>query len=417
MTAAEPGAPPVDLLSVAQARQRVIARARGWRPGTETLALDKALGRSLATDVHAPMDVPAFANSAMDGFALRGADLPAAGERRFALVGTRLAGDLRAATVGAGECLRITTGAPLPAGADTVVIKENVRVDGDGVFVAAGEIPGANTRAAGEDFARGELALRAGSRLTPARLGALASFGAQTVDVLRAPRAVLLTTGDEVVAPDAPLQWGQVYNSNRHSLGALLARHGVTLLRHEHLPDDPPQLRAALLRAAADADLVLSSGGVSAGEADFLPRLLAEVGTVDFWKVRMKPGMPLLFGTIATTLVFALPGNPVSGMATFQALVRPALEIWAGRDPDAAPRWHARLAAPLSKRHGRAEFQRASWESRTDGSLWVTPFPRQGSGVLRSVAEADCLVVLGEAPQQLEAGDCVEILPLHGDLA
>ncbi|WP_313918422.1 gephyrin-like molybdotransferase Glp [Tahibacter sp.] len=406
-----PGPVP-DLLTVAQARARVIARARARTLPHESVALEHALGRSLAGPVTVPIDVPAFANSAMDGFAVRGADLPASGERAFALVGTRFAGDGRDAVVGPGECLRVTTGAPLPRGANTVVIKENVRTEGEQVIVKAGETAGANVRPAGEDFACGESAFGAGTRLTPARLGALASFGGTHANVSRAPRAVLLTTGDEIVMPGTALQFGQIYNSNRYSLGAMLREAGVQLLRHEHVRDDPEALRAALGCAAAEADLILSSGGVSAGEADFLPRLLAEFGTLDFWKVRMKPGMPLLFGEIDGALLFALPGNPVSSIATFQVLVRPALDIWAGRDPDISPRWHARLAEPVRKTHSRAEFLRASRDCRADGTLWVTPFPRQGSGVLRSVAEADCLIVVTEDVQALAAGDSVEILPL-----
>lgn len=413
MSADDPvAAPTASLLSVAQARDRVIARAHLRVLGRETLPLDRALGRTLAVPVTAPIDVPAFANSAMDGFALRGADLPRESEGRFRLVATRLAGDGRTVTVGAGECVRITTGAPLPQGADTVVIKENVRIDGDAVIVSAGERAGANTRPAGEDFRRGEPALAAGERLTPARLGVLASFGRTDVDVFRAPRAVLLTTGDEIVAPGEALAYGQIYNSNRLSLGVMLRESGVELQRHEHVPDDTDALRNALRRAAAEADLVVSCGGVSVGEADFLPRLLAEIGIVDFWKVRMKPGMPLLFGALGEALVFSLPGNPVSSIATLQVIVKPALEVWAGRDPARSPRWHARLTEPVHKTHRRAEFLRAARECRADGTLWVTPFPRQGSGVLRSVAEADCLVVVNEEVQSLAAGDCVEILPL-----
>ena len=412
MPPSDPSQPPVAMLSVTEARARVIARASRRRLLSETVPLDIALGRVLAVDVVAPIDVPAQSNSAMDGFALRGIDLPATGEQVFRLIGTRLAGDTREATVGALECVRITTGAPLPRGADSVVIKENVRLEGDAVIVAAGESTGANVRAAGEDFARGERALRAGVRLTPARVGVLASLGQTRVDVVRAPCAVLLTTGDEIIAPGSALGHGQVYNSNGYSLGGMLREQGVVLLRHEHVRDDTEALRSALRRAAGEADLVISSGGVSAGEADFLPRLLAEIGTVDFWKVRMKPGMPLLFGAIGETPLFALPGNPVSGLATFLLLVLPLLQTWVGRDALATPRWHARLAAPVVKNHRRAEFQRAWRESRSDGTLWVTPFPRQGSGVLRSVAEADCLIALPEEPQTLAIGDCVEILPL-----
>lgn len=412
MSASDAAVPTPSLLSVAQARERVIARARRRAPGVERIALEAALGRALGAMVSATIDVPGFANSAMDGFALRGVDLPSAGERRFRLVGTRLAGDPRAATIGAGECLRITTGAPLPRGADTVVIKENVRVDGDTVIVSAGEQALANVRPAGEDFAQGQHVFDAGTPLTAARLGALASFGWTDVEVFRRPRAVLLTTGDEIIAPGQPLEHGQIYNSNRYSLAVLLHEADVELLRHEHVRDDPDALRDALRRAAADADLVVSSGGVSAGEADFLPRLLAEIGEVDFWKVRMKPGMPLLFGAVGDALVFSLPGNPVSSIATLQVIVKPALEVWAGRDPARSPRWHARLAVPVQKTHRRAEFLRATLECRADGTLWVTPYPRQGSGVMRSVAEADCLVVVNEEVLSLAAGDCVEILPL-----
>ncbi|MBL8299188.1 MAG: molybdopterin molybdotransferase MoeA [Rhodanobacteraceae bacterium] len=413
MQVVDPASAPVaDLLSVAQARERVIVRARNRELDRETIALDAALGRALAITVSAPIDVPAFVNSAMDGFALRGVDLPSEGERWLRLVATRLAGDSRDIAVASGECVRITTGAALPRGTDTVVIKENARVVGAEVAIAAGENAGANTRAAGEDFRCGEVAFSAGQRLTPARLGVLASFGYAEVEVFRAPRAVLLTTGDEIIAPGEALEFGQVYNSNHYSLSAMLREAGVVLLRHEHVRDDPVALSSALQRAAAEADLVVSCGGVSAGEADFLPRLLAQIGIVDFWKVRMRPGMPLLFGAIGSALVFSLPGNPVSCIATFQLVVKPALEVWAGRDPAQTPRWFARLAQPWRKTHQRAEFLRAARECRADGTLWVTPFPRQGSGVLRSVAEADCLVVLSEDVQTLAAGDCVEIVPL-----
>lgn len=398
-------------ISVGEAQERAIALGRARRTPAGRVSLDAALGRTLARDVTGDIDVPGFANSAMDGFALRGADLPVAGERAFALVGTRLAGDGRAAAVGEGECLRITTGAPLPRGADTVVIKENVRVEGDRVVVRAGEQAGANVRPAGEDYRAGEFAFAAGTRLTPARVGVLASFGLVDVDVAAAPRAVVLTTGDEVVAPGVPLEAGQIYNSNRYSIGGLLRSAGANVVRHEHVRDDPAALEDALRRAARDADVVLTSGGVSAGEADFLPSLVQRIGRVEFWKVRIKPGMPLLCGEVDGALLFALPGNPVSGMATFLTMVRPALAAMTGAATATAP-WYARVAVPIVKNHRRAEYQRARCESRPDGSLWVTPFPRQGSGVLRSVAEADCLIVLPEDMQALAVGDCVELLHL-----
>lgn len=400
-------------ISVADARTRVLALAATRRLPAGRVALDAAVGRILAHDVRGDADVPAFANSAMDGYALRGVDLPAAGERAFALVGARLAGDGRPAAVGPGECLRITTGAPLPAGADTVVMKENVRLAGADVVIGAGEKPGANVRPAGEDYRAGEFAFAAGTCLTPARVGVLASFGLVDVAVARAARAVIVTTGDEVVAPGTPLAHGQVYNSNRASLAGLLRHAGAHVVRHEHVRDDPAAIEDALRRAARDADVVVTSGGVSAGEADFLPSLVARIGRVDFWKVRIKPGMPMLVGEIGGALAFCLPGNPVSGMATFLTLVAPALAAMAGRVDDAPP-CYARVAVPIVKNHRRAEYQRARRESRRDGSVWVTPFPRQGSGVLRSVAEADCLIVLPEDATSLDIGDVVEFLALPG---
>lgn len=403
---------PATRLSVAEARQRVLDLCAHRRLPAEASTLEHALGRVLAEDVVAPHDQPPFANSAMDGFALRGEELPRSGEHRFRLVGQVLAGAASAPECGRGECVRITTGAPLPRGADTVVIKENVRVEGDAVVVTAGETAFANVRPAGEDYRAGELALRSGERLTPAQLGVLASFGRTQVQVARRPRAALFVTGDELVPPAQPLGFGQIHDSNRYSLGGLLRQCGIEPDPIAHLRDDPAELRAALREAGERCDLIVSSGGVSAGEADFLPRLVAELGRVHFWKVRMKPGMPVLCGEIGCALVFALPGNPVSTMATFLTLVRPALAALQGATGRDVRSWRARLAAPLKKKHERAEFLRASLESREDGTLWATPLERQGSGMLRGVAEADALIVVPEEVHQLETGAAVDVLLL-----
>jgi molybdopterin molybdotransferase len=411
-----PAAPKPDFpmrLSVEEAQRRVLELAAARRLPAESVDLDDALGRVLAADVSVPHDLPPFANAAMDGYALRGEDLPRAGERALRVAGELFAGATAPAAVGAGECVRITTGAPLPSGADTVVIKENVRRDGDAVVVGADERPGANVRPAGEDYRAGETALRAGEALTPARLAVLASCGCARARVARRPRVALLTTGDELVPPDRPLGFGQIHDGNRYSLGGLLRAAGAELRLVAHLRDDPDALRVALREAGERCDLVVSSGGVSAGEADFLPGLVAELGRVHFWKVRMRPGMPVLCGEIGNALAFALPGNPVSTIATFLVLVRPALAALQGAA--AVPRrWHARLAAPVDKRHERAEFLRARLETRDDGSLWATPSQRQGSGMLRGVAEADALIVVPEQARALAAGEAVEILPLPG---
>ena len=399
-------------VSVDEARARIVEIAAKYTLPVERVPLAQSLGRVLAAALRAPRDVPGFANSAMDGFALRGAELPRVGEKEFRLVGEILAGGLAPPAVTPGCCVRITTGAVLPPGADSVVMKENTRSDGDRIVVAAGTEPGANVRAADEDYRAGDAALPRGAVLGPAQVAVLAGFGMTQVEVVARPRAVLLTTGDELTEPGAPLGFGAIYDSNRFSLGGLLEQHEITLLRHERVRDDPALLRDALRRAGEDADLVFSSGGVSAGEADFMPRLIAEIGKVYFWKVRMKPGMPFLCGAIGKAIAFALPGNPVSGIATFLALVRPGLEAMRGTRP--ATPLRARLREAVSKRHARTEFQRAQLSCDENGCLWVQPHEKQGSGMLRGVAETDALAVLPEQGREFAVGDLVDVLPLPG---
>ncbi|WP_440223023.1 molybdopterin molybdotransferase MoeA [Dokdonella sp. MW10] len=406
-------------LSVPEAQAAILACCTGRVLDAEPVALHRAAARVLRADFVAGADVPAFANSAMDGFAVASADLPSEGERRLRIADTRFAGDTREARIAAGEALRITTGAPLPAGADTVVIKERVRVDGNDVVLPGGEVAGANVRPAGEDYRRGDVALRAGERLGAAQLGVLASLGHASIDVARRPRVAVVTTGDELVLPGEPLGHAQIHNSNGFSLAALLERSGAELvsptssaLPFDHVRDDPDRLATALRAAAATSDVVVTSGGVSAGEADFLPQLLAAHGRVHFWKVRMRPGMPVLFGELDGALVFGLPGNPVSSYATLLMFVAPALAALQGAREVQPRTWHARLAAPIAKRHDRTEFMRARLASRADGSLWATPVAKQGSGMLRGVADADALIVVPEEARMLETGTVVATLPL-----
>lgn len=400
-------------LSLADARERIVEIAQKHVCPSEPVPLESSLGRVMAADVSAPFDVPGFANSAMDGYALRGGELYANTETRLRLIGVVLAGGTQRPSLEPGSCIRITTGAPLPRGADTVVMKENTRVEDDTIVIAPGTPTGSNVRPAGEDYRTGDHALVAGTVLTPAQVGVLASFGRTHAVVSRRIRAVLLTTGDELVPPGRILGFGQIHDSNRYSLGALLEEHGVELLRHERLRDDPQVLRDALARASFDADVVVTSGGVSAGEADYLPALLAKIGHVHLWKVRIKPGMPFLFGDVGKALVFSLPGNPVSGIATFLALVRPALDAMTQRRTR-NPSLRARLVRAIRKTHTRAEFVRASLECDASGTLHATPLQKQGSGQLRGVAEADALIVLPEAAQEYAAGTVVETLPLPG---
>lgn len=404
-------------VSIAEARARVVDVCAARLLGAERVALAKGLGRIVRNDLAAPRDLPAFANSAMDGFAVRGSDLSQSGEQRLRIVGTRLAGSAQEYSITSGECVRIMTGAPLPSGSDSVVIKERVRVEGDEIIVASGEIAGANLRLIGEDFHAGDIAVRSGQRLSPARIGVLAAFGYSDIEVVRRPRIAVISTGDELVLPGAPRSAAQIFNSNGFSLAALVEQSGglpvrVGVLPFRHVHDEPAALREALLESARSADMIVASGGVSAGEADFLPALLAKIGRVHFWKARMKPGMPALFGEIGDTPTFCLPGNPVSSVATFLVLVRPGLDALQAVAHDEDRRVYARLAMPIRKRHERSEFLRGKIESRNDGALWATPLAQQGSGMLRGIANADALIVIPEATHALDTGAIVELMLL-----
>ena len=397
-------------IGLEQALEIVAASAAQHRLPEEGAALGEAHGRVLGMDVHAPHPLPPFANSAMDGFALCGADLPVEGERIFELTGDVFAGATSSPSVGAGECVRITTGAPIPPGADTVVIKENVSVTGDRVVVRAGGTPGANVRAAGEDYAAGDLAFAAGTPLGAAQLAVLAAFGINRIAVRRRPHIAVIATGNELVPAGQALGFGQIHESNAVMLAALARESGADVVAQRCVRDDPDALRAALLEAATEADVVITSGGVSAGEADHLPRVLATVGDIRFHKVRLKPGMPTLFGQIGACLYFGLPGNPVASAVTFRVFVRFALRALLGITTVPGPD-HARLDEPLHKRHARAEFARCRLRTDGDGVRWATLHAQQGSGMLRGLAETAALALLPEGAREYRRGDVVTLWP------
>jgi len=395
-------------LSFDDALARVQAVAAERRLAPERVGLARAHGRVLARDVIAPIDLPPFANSAMDGFALRHADLAAGMPLRLA--GEQFAGRALGLGVNAGECTRITTGAPMPEGADTVVIREDATVQGDYVRFPVQVRSGANVRHAGEDVVAGDRVLEAGMRLTPARVGVAAALGVAQVEVARRPTVAVFTTGDELVEPGLPLEPGQIYNSNRELLMGLLRAEGLEPVAWPTLPDDPARVAAMLADAASSFDLVITCGAVSAGEKDHIPSLLQSLGRLLFWKVRMKPGMPLLFGELGEALVLGLPGNPVSVLATWLTLGRPLVDgLQACREP--RPRWRARLAAPVEKTHARREFLRGRLGQDIEGRLSVDPNPASGSHRLHAAAQSDALVVLAEGPQSLAVGDLVDVLP------
>jgi molybdopterin molybdotransferase len=421
-------------LSVDEARRAIaaaLANALATSGGlpTETLPLAQALGRVLATDVISPIDVPAHDNSAMDGYAFDGAALASGTALQLRCAGHLLAGKPFDGSIGAGECLRIMTGAVLPAGLDTVVPIELCRVQdasaagGETVHIAPTTVKrGDHRRPRGEDLAQGQPALPGGRVLRPADLGLLASLGFTSVTVRRALRVALFSTGDEIVAPGAALPAGGIYDSNRASLAAALARMGAQVLDLGLVRDDPAALEATLRHAMTHADAVLTSGGVSAGDADHTRAVLARMGQVGFWKVAMRPGRPFAFGplldgpdaAVPAAWLFALPGNPVAALITFYVLARDGLLQLAGASPQALPLLKARSAVALRKRPGRTEYQRATLEQVEEGAWRVQPFANQGSGILRSMSQGHALIVLHHDQGAVAAGEWVDVWPFDG---
>ena len=393
----------------AQALQIIQQVAGEKRLPTERVSIRRADGRVLAQDLLAPIELPAFDNSRMDGFALRHADLALSGETRLRIAGEQFAGPVVGFALQPGECIRITTGAPLPLGTDTVVIKENVIEQQGHIVVPAGLAAGADIRRAGEDVQVGELVLQAGQRLSAPRISLAAALGVADLEVFARPTVAVFTTGDELQEPGLSLLPGQVYNSNRELLMGLLRAEGLEPVAWPTLPDDPARIASVLRDAAAAFDLILTCGGVSAGEKDHLPTLLAGQGSIHFWKVQMKPGMPLLFGTLDRALVLGLPGNPVSVLATFLTLGRVLLDgLQAATEP--VPPRMARLSAPWRKSHARLEFLRGRLQQGEDAVLRVQPNPADASHRLRAAAESDALILLPEGEHDYLRDDLVQVI-------
>lgn len=393
-----------------QAALAIVREIAGQRRlESERIAIRRVDGRILAQDLIAPIASPAFDNSRMDGFALRHADLDPAGDVTLCIAGAQFAGPALDLAVQPGECVRITTGASIPVGADTVVIKENVR-EHEGRITVPGRIEiGADIRRAGEDVQAGDKVLEAGSLLSPARISLAATLGFAELAVSKRPTVAVFTTGDELVEPGLSIAPGQVYNSNRELLMGLLRAEGLEPVAWPTLPDDPARIETALRDAASAFDVIITCGGVSAGEKDHLPALLREQGTIHFWKVKMKPGMPVLFGGMDRALLLGLPGNPVSVLATFLTLGRDLLDGLQGRAEPRLRRF-ARLSAPWSKSHERLEFLRGRIEYGEDAMLRVRPNPADASHRLRGAAQSDALIVLAEEPREYEADEIVEVI-------
>jgi molybdopterin molybdotransferase len=374
-----------------------------------------ALGRVLAEDILSPVDVPAHRNSAMDGWAMRAADLAAEGESTLTEIGASFAGKPFAGRVGPGQCVRIMTGGVVPEGADTVVMQERAKSVGSSVAFAPGQKPGQNVREAGEDLKAGSVALRKGRTVRPAELGLIASLGVGEVAVYRKLRVAFFSTGDELKGVGTTLGAGEIYDSNRYTIHGMLTRLGCEALDMGVVRDDPQALEQAFARAAANADVVITSGGVSVGEADFVKGMLGKLGEVVFWKIAMKPGRPLAYGKIGGAHFFGLPGNPVSVMVTFYQFVRDALLVLGGANPvEPVPTFSAPCSAQLKKVPGRTEFQRGILSRGSEGALSVKPTGEQGSGILKSMSDANCFIILGDHVGNVEPGTLVEVQLLEG---
>ena len=401
------------LLTVAEAQARILDGVMALS-AAKKLPLRDALGSVLAEDIVSPIDVPSHTNSAMDGYAIRAADLPAEGVREFPIPGTSWAGRPYLGPSGPGEAVQIMTGGMMPDGMDTVIMQEQVERDGDTVRIGGGHKAGQNVRAAGEDIAAGQAVLAPGKRLTAADIGVLASLGLVEVSVYRRLKVAFFSTGDELRAVGEPLGPGEIHDSNRYTLYGMLKKLAVEIIDMGVVKDQRELVEQAFKKAAASADVIITSGGVSVGEADFVKETLEKLGSMSFWKIAMKPGRPVTFGQIDDAVFFGLPGNPVSVMVTYFQFVRPALLKMSG-ETDAASAYtvRARTTTALRKRPGRFEFQRGVLEQSAPGEFTVRSVGAQGSGILRSMSEANCFILLEPDQTSVEAGQEVLVQPFQ----
>jgi molybdopterin molybdotransferase len=376
---------------------------------TETLPIRDSLGRILAEDVISPSNVPNHNNSAMDGFAFKYSE----GVKMIKIIGTAFAGKPFNGEVKASECVKIMTGAVIPKGADTVVMQEKTVNKGEYINVLEAPKQGSNVRLTGEDLKSGETVLNKGHQMQAADLGLLASLGVANVLVQRQLKVAFFSTGDELVSVGKPLAQGQIYDSNRYTIYGMLSQLNVSISDLGVVPDQPDLLEKTLLEAANHHDVVITSGGVSVGEADYMKSLLGKHGQVLFWKINMKPGRPLAYGKVGHAHYFGLPGNPVSTMVTFYQFVRQALLRLMGKTVKSFPMFIVECTEPIKKAKGRTEFQRGILFEE-NGQWKVKPLPNQGSGILSSMSKANCFIVLDETVGDCESGSQVSVQPFDG---
>jgi molybdopterin molybdotransferase len=395
----------------AQIAQQHILHSINSITETETVPIREALHRVVAEDIRSTINVPSYTNSAMDGYAIRSSDIPSKEVKQLKLVGIAWAGRPFKGNVKGNECVRIMTGAAMPVNTDTVIMQEHVQVNDKLITIDCKQQANQNVRQAGEDIAEGDLVFTPGKYLHPSDIGLIASLGIGEIKVIRKLRAAFFSTGDELVSIGTPLEIGQIYDSNRYTLWSMLTRIGVEINDLGVVRDTPEAVEAAFLEASENADIVITSGGVSVGDADFVKETLEKLGEVNFWKVAMKPGRPLAFGKIKDAYFFGLPGNPVSVMVTFYIFVQAAIEKMMGHEPKLRIQIKAISQSELRKRPGRVEYQRGSYQLNENGEYTVSKTGEQGSGILRSMSDANCFIFLPMESNGVEIGDKVEIWP------
>ena len=379
-----------------------------------TLPLSEALGYALAQDILSPINVPPFNNSAMDGYAMLQADLLTATTEKpvtLTMIGKSFAGDPYQGELTSGSCLRIMTGAVLPSCVDTVVMQENTHADGEKISFFKTPFFADNVRKAGEDLQQGQTVLKEGHKLTPRDIPLIASLGIANISVFRQLKVAVISSGDELKNLGQPLLEGDIYDSNRYSIIALLSRLNVQVIDFGIIRDDLPSIKAAIQSADEQADVVITSGGVSVGEADFIKEVLSELGEIGFWKLAIKPGKPFAFGKLPNSVFFGLPGNPVSAMVTLYQLAVPAMATMAGHIKKPAIRFNAITTDRLRKAAGRTDFQRAVYSVNEEGQLVVSTTGSQGSGVFSSMSQSNCFIVLEQDRKDVAVGETVTIEP------
>jgi molybdopterin molybdotransferase len=396
-------------ISLAEALAKIQERVRPVH-ACERLPIRDCLGRVNNEAVKAPHNVPPLPNSAMDGYAIVIANLKQGAITELEDIGTAYAGTPFDGSCGPGQCIRIMTGALIPDGSNAVIMQEQTEINAAGkVCIDSDHRVGENIRQAGEDIKQGEIVIEAGARLSPADLGVLASLGLGQLQVKRKPVVAFFSTGDELVPVGTPLEPGKIYDSNRYSLHGMLSGMAVDTIDLGVVRDDLDSMREVLIKASTQADLIISTGGVSVGEADFIKPALADLGTTEFWKIAIKPGRPLTFGQIDASIFMGLPGNPVAVMVTFSQFVVPAIQALAGTNPKRPALFHARALDQMRKKPGRCEFQRGI-ATLDDNNEWqVAKTGQQGSGILTSMSRANCFIVLADDNAGVEPGDEVNI--------